>query len=106
MKAQKCPVCEGKGVVPAEFYPDTKDSTEKWVTCRTCNGVGIVQVQEEVEAVVSILEEKLKDLEKKIEKPVASEEEKEAAPSISGTTLPEQEKEEIEEEVKETEEEE
>lgn len=68
MKAQKCPVCDGKGKVPAEFYPDTKDSTLAWVDCRSCNGTGIVVVQEEVEAVVELLERKLKEYEKNLVK--------------------------------------
>jgi len=59
MKAQKCPVCDGKGKLPAEFYPDTAESTLKWVECRSCNGSGIVLVQEQVEGLLEFIEEKL-----------------------------------------------
>ena len=43
----KCPVCEGKGIVPNGFYDaigvntwTTSDVTPE--TCRTCNGSGII----------------------------------------------------------------
>jgi hypothetical protein len=38
----KCPVCEGKGKVRAGFYPDESLTAAGWVTCRTCNGCGIL----------------------------------------------------------------
>ena len=57
-KAQKCPVCEGKGVVPATFYPDTENQVG-YVTCRSCNGTGIVNVRSESEEVIEFLEERL-----------------------------------------------
>jgi len=47
MKAQKCPVCGGRGYVDADFYPDTQGGTSKYVKCRTCNGTGIVYVPEQ-----------------------------------------------------------
>ena len=47
MKVQTCPICGGKGVVEANFYPDMEGATTKWVKCRTCNGTGIVYVPEE-----------------------------------------------------------
>lgn len=40
----KCPVCEGKGIVPAGFYNISRyDSTSMSdEQCRSCNGTGIV----------------------------------------------------------------
>jgi len=67
MKAQKCPVCEGKGKMPADFYPDTAETTEKWVTCRTCNGSGIVVLEDEVEHIMQKLEESLSEVPENIE---------------------------------------
>lgn len=37
-----CPVCEGAGNRPADFYEDS-DSTER-VPCRTCDGKGVVSI--------------------------------------------------------------
>jgi DnaJ-class molecular chaperone len=45
----RCPVCEGRGIVPHGFYlypagqtfTDSETSPEK---CRSCNGTGIVEV--------------------------------------------------------------
>ncbi len=44
MPAQKCPVCEGKGKVNSDFYPDLKNTTTTvgWINCRGCNGTGVV----------------------------------------------------------------
>ena len=43
LKCSKCPVCEGRGVLPHGFYGrgqySTSDSSE---TCRSCQGSGIV----------------------------------------------------------------
>jgi len=43
-RAQVCPVCEGRGIVPREFYPDLTEThcPAKYVVCRACNGTGIV----------------------------------------------------------------
>jgi len=39
---QKCPVCEGRGVLPAGFYDGpTSTSLE---TCRMCKGSGVITV--------------------------------------------------------------
>ena len=39
----KCPVCEGRGVVPANFYTmDESASGTAPVPCRACNGGGII----------------------------------------------------------------
>lgn len=38
----KCPICEGKGKVPAGFYPDESPTVAGWVTCRTCKGSGVL----------------------------------------------------------------
>jgi hypothetical protein len=42
----KCPICEGKGVVPCGFYGTSSSSrltTEELIDeCRTCKGKGIV----------------------------------------------------------------
>lgn len=41
----KCPICNGKGIVPAGFYTSI---TYNWISantsekCRTCNGQGII----------------------------------------------------------------
>jgi len=46
MKPYLCPVCCGKGIVPAGFYnfPSNCGSiTSTWAeTCRACNGKGII----------------------------------------------------------------
>ena len=52
IKAVKCPVCEGRGFVPAGFYnpsggSGTAVSTEK---CRSCGGAGWVSVYDWDEA--------------------------------------------------------
>lgn len=47
---QKCPVCEGKGIVPPGFYnlnvpftTNTITTTAKSAeTCRTCQGSGVI----------------------------------------------------------------
>ena len=59
MKAQKCPVCDGRGKLPAEFYPDTAYSSERWVECRSCQGTGIVAVEDTTEMILKGIEEKL-----------------------------------------------
>lgn len=38
----KCPICNGKGVVPPKFYPDQADG-DKWVQCRGCQGRGLIR---------------------------------------------------------------
>lgn len=43
MEAVKCPVCEGKQVVPEDFYPDGLKTTH----CRSCQGSGYVTVPEQ-----------------------------------------------------------
>ena len=45
MGVYKCPVCEGRGTVPTNFYntygsPTIVNTTE--VTCRSCNGKGVI----------------------------------------------------------------
>ncbi len=37
----KCPVCQGCGTVPAEFYGDQGANASKQ-TCRTCAGSGVI----------------------------------------------------------------
>jgi DnaJ-class molecular chaperone len=39
--AHRCPVCEGKGKLPAQFY-DAFSSSGKPTMCRSCFGRGIV----------------------------------------------------------------
>ena len=49
---EKCPVCNGKGIVPNGFYKTvryeyTSTSTSTVLeTCRSCLGTGIVTVQD------------------------------------------------------------
>lgn len=40
----KCPVCNGKGIVPIGFYDLSGTSTFKKIEdkCRSCNGTGII----------------------------------------------------------------
>ena len=43
----ECPTCKGRGIVHKDFYLSTKPTTgksnlEKGVTCRSCNGKGII----------------------------------------------------------------
>lgn len=45
----KCPICEGRGVVPGGFYSATTDcwswnTTQE--TCRQCGGTGIIWADE------------------------------------------------------------
>ena len=45
MTPYKCPVCDGRGIVPGGFYISTSDSwtsTGTSETCRQCGGTGIV----------------------------------------------------------------
>jgi len=46
MKADKCPVCYGKGIVANGFYSTTEQawssSSTTPETCRSCGGKGIV----------------------------------------------------------------
>ena len=38
-----CPVCNGKGVVSADFYPDEEvEDGNCWIDCRACNGSGVL----------------------------------------------------------------
>jgi C4-type Zn-finger protein len=42
---QKCPVCEGRGLVPVGFYnayPYTTTGGQTTETCRTCQGKTII----------------------------------------------------------------
>ena len=40
---QICPVCQGKGLVKGDFYPDnTKHPIPELEQCRTCRGSGII----------------------------------------------------------------
>jgi len=43
-KPYKCPVCEGRGTVPAGFYNQSRYmyTYEPDVTCKSCFGRGIV----------------------------------------------------------------
>lgn len=43
---QKCPVCEGSGLVPAGFYHNFYGSTGP-VVCRRCQGLGTIGLAEE-----------------------------------------------------------
>lgn len=50
MTIVKCPVCEGRGVVPRGFYnpcPDQIHTTIKPETCRRCNGRGTINYSEQ-----------------------------------------------------------
>jgi len=38
----KCPVCEGKGFVPHEFYGELVSSDASPQICRSCNGRGVI----------------------------------------------------------------
>ena len=40
--AVKCPVCEGRGTVPADFYTRTPSTGDNVVACNTCHGRGMV----------------------------------------------------------------
>jgi DnaJ-class molecular chaperone len=46
MAYQKCPVCEGRGIVPTGFYnPGVSMTTSGGTaleTCRTCGGTGVI----------------------------------------------------------------
>lgn len=41
---QVCPVCQGRGVVPAGFYGPTNDLSGE--VCRGCNGKGMLRVSQ------------------------------------------------------------
>ena len=57
MKPNKCPTCDGKGMVPPGFYPDGSETN--WETCRSCEGGGIIVTRSEAEEVISLLEDRL-----------------------------------------------
>lgn len=40
MKAHKCPVCDGNGLIPAGFYEKTPNIFP--ITCRSCKGTGVL----------------------------------------------------------------
>ncbi len=42
MTPHNCPTCGGRQTVPGSFYGDRGSSAPCAVTCRTCNGAGIV----------------------------------------------------------------
>ena len=42
MDAVKCPVCEGRGEMPEDFYTRNPADSNKLRTCGTCQGRGIV----------------------------------------------------------------
>lgn len=56
MHAERCPVCNGKGVVPSDFYEirnkpmgyydggSTTGMQQPAVLCKSCNGTGVVHV--------------------------------------------------------------
>jgi len=46
VKAQVCPVCNGKGTVPPYFYLDVHPDIHTRQKCRTCKGRGIVMCPE------------------------------------------------------------
>ena len=39
-----CPVCQGKGLLPHDFYPDNAGTGNESVKCRSCEGKGIILV--------------------------------------------------------------
>jgi hypothetical protein len=46
MKAQRCPICEGRGKVAADFYYDEPavapgSTNPRYIQCRTCHGSGL-----------------------------------------------------------------
>ena len=42
-EAQLCPVCQGRGFVPPNFYnPFDASTTDSQETCRTCKGDGVL----------------------------------------------------------------
>lgn len=44
--AKRCPVCDGRGSVPAGFYTPGQGATDTASeTCRTCGGNGMVVVE-------------------------------------------------------------
>ena len=48
---QKCPICEGKGIVPSGFYNTlpgcTSISSNSYETCRNCESKGVVFIEQE-----------------------------------------------------------
>lgn len=54
MKPYKCPVCEGRGIVPGGFYASIgpySTSTSVTEPCRACEGTGIIWGNEGVKLV-------------------------------------------------------
>jgi hypothetical protein len=41
-KPYRCPVCVGSGSVPPGFYSHTNTTSAAYISCRSCNGTGIV----------------------------------------------------------------
>ena len=45
MKPHRCPICDGRGIVPGGFYNATGETwtaTNAAEPCRACNGIGII----------------------------------------------------------------
>ena len=58
MKPYKCPVCEGRGMVPGGFYDilpnNTTLSYPAPVSCRSCGGTGILWYHDKLMKAVSL----------------------------------------------------
>lgn len=47
MRTEICPVCNGRGWMPEEFYSGMGNTTTITnVTCKTCGGSGVINVFE------------------------------------------------------------
>ena len=43
MRPYACPVCNGRGVVPPDFYdPRVTSTAASWQECRACGGKGVI----------------------------------------------------------------
>jgi DnaJ-class molecular chaperone len=67
--AEKCPVCNGKGLVAAGFYIPRSDSTPRLIqtdtepeTCRSCKGKGYVSADDDLPLSMTIQHGPIEDV--------------------------------------------
>jgi DnaJ-class molecular chaperone len=44
VRVQKCPICQGRGRVPRDFYGETMNNSKE-IICQSCHGAGVIEVR-------------------------------------------------------------
>ena len=44
-----CPVCQGRGVVPHNFYTGYNSTSNSLVSCNSCNGKGVIIIPDYIQ---------------------------------------------------------